>query len=81
MARPLPKDLEERIGNTAKKSEVRSVWTFGFGLGTAFGFGLGAAFFGAVGGSLFFALGAAAVAVLWFLASKRKQQKNKKIRK
>jgi len=75
MARPLPKDLENRIAGTAKKAEVRSVWALGFGLGTAFGFGLGAAFFGAIGGGLFFALGAGVVAVMWFLASKRRKAK------
>lgn len=75
MARPLPKDLEERIGKTAKKSEVRSVWTFGFGLGAIFGFAMGAAVFGAVGGSLFFMLGAGVVGILWYLAATRKKKK------
>jgi len=78
MARPLPKDLEERIAGTAKKAEVRSVGVFGFGLGVAVGFGLGAAIFGAVSGGLFFMIGAAVVAYLWFLASRRRKTKNKK---
>jgi len=78
MARPLPKDLEERIGNAAKKSEVRSVGVFGFGFGVAVGFGLGAAVFGVVSSSLFFMLGAAAVAFLWYLASKRRKTKKNK---
>jgi len=75
MARPLPKDLESRIAGTSKKAEVRSVWVFGFGLGTAFGFGLGAAFFSTAGGGLFFILGAAVVGALWFLATKRYKKK------
>lgn len=78
MARPLPKDLEERIGNAAKKSEVRSVGIFGFGAGVAVGFGLGAAVFGAVGGSLFFLIGAGIVGYMWFLASKRRKVKDNK---
>lgn len=78
MARPLPKDLEKQIANTAKKSEVRSVATFAFGLGGAFGFGLGAAVFGAIGGSLFFLMGAGVVAVLWFLAARRRRDKQTK---
>lgn len=78
MARPLPKDLEDRIAGVAKKSEVRSVGIFGFGLGVAVGFGLGAAIFGAVSGGLFFMVGAATVAYLWFLASKRSKTKKDK---
>jgi len=78
MARPLPKDLEERIGNAAKKSEVRSVGVFGFGLGLAVGFGLGAAVFGVVSSSLFFMIGAAVVGYLWYLASKRRKSKTNK---
>ncbi|MBL4838220.1 MAG: hypothetical protein JKY34_11655 [Kordiimonadaceae bacterium] len=78
MARPLPKDLEEQIAGVAKKAEVRSVATFSFGLGGAFGFGLGAAVFGAIGGSLFFLMGAGVVAVLWFLASRRRRDKQNK---
>jgi hypothetical protein len=78
MARPLPKDLEERIGNAAKKSEVRSVGLFGFGAGVAVGFGLGAAIFGVVSSSLFFMIGAAVVGYLWYLASKRRSNKDKK---
>ena len=80
MARPLPKDLEKQIAGVAKISEVRSVATFAFGLGGAFGFGLGAAVFGAIGGSLFFLMGAGVVAALWYLASRRRRdkQKNKK---
>ena len=75
MARPLPKDLEERMAGTAKKAEVRSVGIFGFSMGAVFGFALGAAVFGAFGGSLFFMMGAAVVGVLWYLASKRRKKK------
>jgi len=78
MARPLPKDLEDRIAGTAKKAEVRSVGVFGFGLGVAVGFGLGATVFGAVSGSLFFMVGAGVVAYLWYLAAKRSKTKKKK---
>lgn len=82
MARPLPKDLEDRIAGTAKRSEIRSVGGWGFILGSIFGFALGGAVFGAVGGSFFFMAGAAVVAVIWFLASRRKsdsdRQKNEK---
>lgn len=78
MARPLPKDLEERIGNAAKKSEVRSVGVFSFGAGVAVGFGLGAGLFGAVGGSLFFMIGAGVVGYMWFLASRRRKENKSK---
>jgi len=78
MARPLPKDLEERIGNAAKKSEIRSVGGTGFILGTIFGFGMGAAIFGAVGGTLFFMLGGGVVAALWYLAARRRKKKTEK---
>jgi hypothetical protein len=78
MARPLPKDLEDRIKGAAKKAEVRSVGVFGFGLGVAVGFGIAATIFGAVGGSLFFMLGAGGVAFLWYLASKRRKTKKDK---
>ena len=78
MARPLPKDLEDRIAGTAKRAEVRSVGVFGFGLGAAVGFGLGATIFGAISGSLFFMMGAGAVGVLWFLSWKRSKTKKKK---
>lgn len=75
MARPLPKDLEERIAGTARRSEIRSVGVMSFIIGSAFGFGLGASFFSAVvpvwGGSLLFATGAGAVAALWFFAGRR----------
>jgi len=77
MARPLPKDLEDRIAGVAKKAEVRSVGVFGFGLGIAVGFGFGAAIFGAVSGGLFFMIGAGVVAYLWYLASKRSKAKKK----
>lgn len=76
MARPLPKDLEDRIAGTARRSEVRSVGVAGFILGGAVGFGLGASFFSAAtpewGGPLLFSVGAGAVAALWFFAGRRK---------
>lgn len=82
MARPLPKDLEDRIAGTARRSEVRSVAVAGFILGGAFGFGLGASFFSAAlselgpewGGPLLFAIGAGVVAALWFFAGRRKSE-------
>lgn len=75
MARPLPKDLERRIGGVAKRSELRSVAVMGFIVGTAFGFGLGASLFTAIGGSFFFIVGAAAVAAIWYFAGKRRKAK------
>lgn len=74
MARPLPKDLEDRIAGVAKRSEVRSVGVMGFMLGTAFGVGLGASVFSVVSGSVFFLIGAGAIAALWLLAAKRRKK-------
>ena len=75
MARPLPKDLEDRIASVARRSEVRSVGVACFILGGAFGFGLGASFFSAAtpdwGGPLLFAIGAGIIAALWFFAGRR----------
>ncbi len=79
MARPLPKDLEERIAGVARRSEARSVGVMGFILGTAFGVGLGAAFLSAslpVGvETLFFSVGAGGIAALWFFAGRRHKVK------
>jgi len=75
MARPLPKDLEDRIASTARRAEIRSVGVMCFIIGSAFGFGLGASFFSAAlpewGGSLLFVIGAGTVAALWFFAGRR----------
>ncbi len=77
MARPLPKDLEDRIAGVARRSEIRSVGVTGFILGSAVGFGLGASFFSAAAaewsGALLFAIGAGTVAALWFFAGRRKK--------
>lgn len=78
MARPLPKDVEAKIAGTAKRAEVRSVGVWGFVLGAIFGFALGGAVFGATDGNLFFLAGAAVVASLWYLAAKRRKDKEKK---
>ena len=77
MARPLPKDLQDNIAGTAKKSEVRSVGIFGFGLGAAFGFGLGAAVFrdASDGNGSYFLVGAGVLCLLWFLTSRRRVEK------
>ncbi len=74
MARPLPKDLQDNIAGTAKKSEVRSVGAFGFALGIAFGFGLGAAVFSdaSEGKGNYFLIGAGVFCLLWFFSSRRK---------
>jgi len=78
MARPLPKDLEDQIAGTARRSEIRSVGVAGFVLGGAVGFGLGASFFAAAmpewGGSLLFAIGAGGIAALWFFAGRRRDK-------
>lgn len=77
MARPLPKDLQDEIADTAKKSEVRSVGAFGFGLGAAFGFGLGAAVFSdaSAGNGNYFLIGAGVLCLLWFLSSRKRLEK------
>ena len=77
MARPLPKDLQNEIAGTAKKSEVRSVGAFGFALGAAFGFGLGAAVFSDTneGNGSYFLIGAGVLCLLWFLTSRRRIEK------
>lgn len=75
MARPLPKDLEQEIAGTAKRSEIRSVAIFALILGVIIGFGLGATYSEAVDGSLVFIIGAGNVAALWFLAARRSRVK------
>ena len=79
MARPLPKDLEQEIAGTAKRSEIRSVAIFAFIFGVIIGFGLGMELGGtyseAVDGSLVFIIGAGSVAALWFLAARRSRVK------
>jgi len=75
MARPLPKDLEDRIAGVARRSEMRSVGAMGFILGAAFGFGLGASFLStslpAGVETLVFSVGAGGIAALWFFAGRR----------
>lgn len=75
MARPLPKDLEQEIAGTARRSEIRSVAVMGFIGGTAFGVGLGATFTSAINGSLIFIVSAGIVAALWFFAARRHKEK------
>lgn len=75
MARPLPKDLEDRIAGTARRSEARSYGVLGFMLGTAFGVGVGASFFSTGNGSIFFLIGAGGIAALWFFAARRRTDK------
>jgi len=79
MARPLPKDLEDRIAGVARRSEMRSVGVMGFILGTAFGVGIGASFLSASlpAGleTLFFMVGAGGIAALWFFAGRRHEDK------
>lgn len=74
MARPLPKDLEKQIAGVAKQSEIRSVGGWGFITGSIFGFALGGAVFGTAGGTVFFIAGAAVVALLWYLAARRRKE-------
>lgn len=75
MARPLPKDLEQRIAGTAKRSEIRSVGVLGFILGTAVGYGLASIFQSVQSRSFFFVLGAVMIAALWFYAARRRKNK------
>ncbi|MFC4349797.1 hypothetical protein ACFO5Q_18245 [Kordiimonas lipolytica] len=77
MARPIPKDAEDKVGGIAKRSELRSVAIWAFILGGVFGFALGATFFSKGGGSIYFMLGAAVIGALWYLASGRRWKKNK----
>ncbi|SDE32998.1 MULTISPECIES: hypothetical protein [Kordiimonas] len=77
MARPIPKDAEDKVGGIAKRSELRSVAVWAFVLGGVFGFALGATMFSGGGGSIYFMLGAAVIGALWYLASGRRKKKNK----
>lgn len=74
MARPLPKDLEATIKGAASQAEARSNLIIGLILGSAFGFGFGASFFSADGNVVTFGLGAAAVVVVWYLASRARRK-------
>ena len=76
MARPLPKDLERQIADTAKKRELVSVAVFGFMVGTAFGAGLMAAISGtdSNNGGLWLFAGLALCLVGYVWLARRKQK-------
>ncbi|WP_417451857.1 hypothetical protein [Kordiimonas sp.] len=76
MARPLPKDIERDIADTAKRAEIRSVGLACLILGVAFGFGFGAAVFSPVGNTYYFIIGAGVVGVAWFLAVRARSNKS-----
>ncbi len=75
MARPLPKDLEDQIAKVAKKAEIRSVAFFAFVTGIAFGFGLGGLVDTSTNDISFFAIGAGVIGLIWFLATRSKDNK------
>ena len=79
MARPLPKDLEQSIKGAASKAEARSNFVAGLIVGGLIGFAIAAVLFGALGGPSFFILGALGVAVIWFLATRRKPKPTNKL--
>lgn len=73
MARPLPKDVEDRIKGASSKAEWRSGLFMGFVVGTAVGFGVGLNFKDLTSGVSGFAIGLGVVIGVWFLAARARR--------